>query len=220
MVEVDLLKSLPLLSSIDNIDGYMNSRGIDIRTYHKGVTVRNHSDPCTTLDVVLSGNLAAYTLADNGSATTVFEFTSGSILGANLIFAEDNRYPLDIFCRSNCVIAHITQAVVEQFLHNYSFAIEYIKSMSRNSQGLNQKVVMYSHKTLRDNITDYLKTQAEVQHSNRVVLPVSKKELADFFGVQRPSLFRELKRMKEDGLIEITNRTVTMVQQRKKSTSD
>jgi len=40
------------------------------------------------------------------------------------------------------------------------------------------------------------------------LLPITKKQLADYFGVQRPSLFRELKRMKDEGLIEIANKKI------------
>ncbi|MDD3253809.1 MAG: helix-turn-helix domain-containing protein [Lachnospiraceae bacterium] len=34
--------------------------------------------------------------------------------------------------------------------------------------------------------------------------------MADYLGVQRPSLFRELKKLKEEGIIEINNRTITI----------
>ena len=50
---------------------------------------------------------------------------------------------------------------------------------------------------------DYLKQQSIIQGSSKIVLPFSKKELADYLGVQRPSLFRELKKMKDEGIIEI-----------------
>ena len=36
------------------------------------------------------------------------------------------------------------------------------------------------------------------------------KELADYLGVQRPSLFRELKKMKDEGIIEISKRTIRL----------
>jgi CRP-like cAMP-binding protein len=213
MNDLDTLKMMPLFSEVSDIAGYISNRGICFQRYNKGVTVYNHSESCASLDVVLSGNLIAYFLAENGSATTVFEFGPGSILGANLLFAEINKYPLNIYCLSDCALAHIDKAAVKELLHNYGFVMEYIKSLSRNSQGLNQKIAMYSQKTLRDNLIDYLKVQSEVQNSNVIFLQSSKKELADYFGVQRPSLFRELKRMKEEGIIEIKNRTIIILHQ-------
>ena len=211
MNEPDILKMMPLFSSVGDVDGYISNRSICFQRYNKGATVYNQAENCTSIDVVLSGNLIAYSLAENGSATTVFEFDPGSILGANLLFAEINKYPLNIYCLSDCVLTHIDKAAVKELLHNYVFAMEYIKSLSRNSQGLNQKIAMYSQKTLRGNLMDYLKVQSEIQNSNVIFLQSSKKELADYFGVQRASLFRELKRMKDEGIIEVKNRTITIL---------
>jgi CRP-like cAMP-binding protein len=79
-----------------------------------------------------------------------------------------------------------------------------------NSQGMNRKITMLTQKTLRENIMDYLKQQSIIQGSSEIVLPFSKKELADYLGVQRPSLFRELKKLKEEGVVEIDNRTIRL----------
>ena len=56
---------------------------------------------------------------------------------------------------------------------------------------------------------DYFKQQTIIQKSSVILLPMSKRQLADYLGVQRPSLFRELKKLKEEGIIEINNRTIT-----------
>ena len=97
-------------------------------------------------------------------------------------------------------------------LHDYDFVMLYIKSLSQNSLGLNHKIAMFSRKTLRQNILEYLLQQSITQHSQTVKLPFSKKkEFADYLGVQRPSLFRELKKMQLDGVISIDNRKITVL---------
>jgi Mn-dependent DtxR family transcriptional regulator len=73
-------------------------------------------------------------------------------------------------------------------------------------------LLLFSRRNLRKNILDYLKQQVILQGSNRVHLPISKKEWADSLGVQRPSLFRELKKMREEGLIGVENRIITVMQ--------
>jgi CRP-like cAMP-binding protein len=211
MDNINLLKSIPLFSELGELQPYIDEHEVILQTYSKGATVHNQNDDCTTLDVVLSGSLVAYALSENGSSTIMFEFKKDNIIGANLLFAEQNFYPLNIYCLSDCQLAHIKKDAVLEFLHNYDFVMKYIKSLSQNSQGLNQKIAMFSQKTLRENILDYLKKQVVLQKSDRIILPISKKELADFLGVQRPSLFREFKKMKEEGIIEIQNRTVLIM---------
>ena len=75
---------------------------------------------------------------------------------------------------------------------------------------MNERIAMYTQKTLRENLVDYLSALSIAQNSSTVILPITKKELADYFGVQRPSLFRELRRMKDEELIEINNRIIKL----------
>jgi len=69
---------------------------------------------------------------------------------------------------------------------------------------------MLTQKTLRENLLDYLKQQSIIQDSSKIVFSFSKKELADYLGVQRTLLFRELKEMKNEGIIEINDRTIQL----------
>ncbi|MPN41834.1 hypothetical protein SDC9_189389 [bioreactor metagenome] len=141
----------------------------------------------------------------------MFEFKKDSIIGANLLFATNNIYPLNIYCSSECKLIHIEKTVVEKLLHNYDFVMSYVRSLSQNALGLNHKIAMFSRKTLRQNIYEYLLQQSISQQSQTVYLPFSKKEFADYLGVQRPSLFRELKKMQFDGIISIDNRKIKIV---------
>ena len=178
--------------------------------YAKGATVHRQHDRCAALDVVLSGELVAYSLAENGSAVTLFEFKEGGIIGANLLFADNNAYPLNIYTATPCTLLHMTKEAVEALLHGHDFTMRYIKSLSLNSQGMNRKITMLTQKTLRDNLMDYLRHQSLLQGSSDVSFN-QQKELADYMGVQRPSLFRELKKMKGDGLIDISNRFIKIL---------
>ncbi len=194
MKHEQLLNDVPLLAPVSDKRKAKVFPAVRIKNYAKGATVHDQGEECRALDVVLAGGLVAYSLAENGSATVLFEFRKDSVIGANLLFADGSRYPLSIYCLSDCTLAHIGRETVEELLHDYGFVMQYVRSLSRNSQGLNRKMLLFSRKNLRKNILDYLKQLMALQGSNRVRLPVSKKEWADSLGVQRPSLFRELSR--------------------------
>ena len=161
-----------------------------------------------TVDVVLSGDLVAYSLSDNGSAVMLFEFKENGIIGANLVFGDDDTYPLSIYAVNACTLLHMTKRAVVELLRGHDFVLHFVKSLSTNAQGMNQKIAMLTQKKLRENLLEYLRKQAVYQDSQAIRLPISKKELADYLGVQRPSLFRELKKMKDEGLIDVSNRTI------------
>lgn len=213
MKDIDFIKCVSIFKSVTDIELLVSQDQIKIKKYSKGETLYNQGCLCNSLDIVVMGSLTAYSLAENGSSPIMFEFKKDSIIGANLLFATNNIYPLSIYCSSECKLIHIEKIAVEKLLHNYDFVMSYVKSLSQNSLGLNHKIAMFSRKTLRQNIFEYLSQQSLTQQSQTVYLPFSKKEFADYLGVQRPSLFRELKKMQLEGIISINNRKITMLKQ-------
>lgn len=199
------LNTIPLFENVD-----MGDIAYSVKSFTKNQTVYNRGNQCSTIDIVLSGSLVAYSLSQNGNENIVFNFNKYSVIGANLLFGTVNRYPLNIYCTSDCELISISKSEVCNLLNDSSFAMNFIKNISLNSQGMNKKIAMLVGKSLRENITYYLITLSVEQHSNIVMLPMSKKQLADYFGVQRPSLFRELKLMKDEGLIEIDNKKIVL----------
>lgn len=212
-VSVERILGLSLLREADpeRIGRFVSEHQMFVRKYPKGATVHRQGDACETLDVVLSGSLAAYSLSDNGSAVSMFEFREGGMIGANLLFGESGAYPLNIYSVAACELMHIRRDAVEELLHGHDFVMRYIRSLSQNSLGMNRKITMLTQKTLRENILDYLRQQAILQGTSALRLPVTKKELADHMGVQRPSLFRALKKLSDEGVLRIENRTIRLM---------
>lgn len=209
---IEKIRTIPLFSQLppDELAPLISGNQLYLKNYSKGATVYNQKDSCKTLDVVLSGSLVAYSLLENGSAMTMFEFSKGQILGANLLFGDTGIYPFTIYCMFDAQILHVTKKAAADFLHNYHFTMQFIEMLSHNSQKLNRRITMATQKTLRENLLEYLRQQSVLQHSNSIVLPISKKQLADYLGVQRPSLFRELKNLKDEGTIDVSNRTIRL----------
>ena len=83
------LRRMPLLLTVDDMDRYLAERSIYFQRYNKGVTVHSHSESCNSLDVVISGKLIAYSLAENGSMTTIFEFSPGQYSRSKLAFCRE-----------------------------------------------------------------------------------------------------------------------------------
>ena len=209
-MEIDQLRRIPLLANSDSgiLNWCIEEKQIFSLKYSKGSIVHRQRERCTTVDVVLSGGLVAYSLSENGSAVTLLEFKENGIVGANLMFGDNDTYPLNIYAVTACTLLHITKRAIVELLRGHDFVMQYIKSLSMSAQGMNRKIAMLTQKTLRENIMDYLRHQALLQGSADVHLPISKKELADYMAVQRPSLFRELKKMKAAGLIDVSNRII------------
>lgn len=198
--------------SLDEISELIKTNIIQIKTYKKGQTLHCQGNQCNVIDIVLSGSLTSYNLAENGAIIGMFNFTENSLIGCNLLFSNINKYPLNIYCTSTCKIAHIDKDNVSKLLsENKTFMFEYIKAISNYSLNMNSKMLTFARKNLRESLLSYLKKEAQIQQSNIIILPISKKQLADELGVQRPSLFRELKKMRDEHVIDYDSKSITLL---------
>lgn len=207
---ISRIRKIPLFARLpeDKLHSMMWNNQLYCKKYSKGATLYNQGDPCKTMDIVLEGGFLAYSLSEKGSEMTVFEFSEGENIGANLLFGNDHAYPLTIYCSADAQVLHLTKEAVSYFLRDHGFALQLVGILSYRSQELNRKVIMATQKTLRENLLEYFRQQALLQNTDTILLPISKKQLADYLGVQRPSLFRELKKLKEEGIIEVLNRRI------------
>ena len=66
-------------------------------------------------------------------------------------------------------------------------------------------------KSVRDKVMSYLEWQSTVNNSKTFEINLDRRLLADFLGVERSALSRELSRMKKDGLIDYHKSSFTLL---------
>ncbi|MDD4570826.1 MAG: Crp/Fnr family transcriptional regulator [Tepidanaerobacteraceae bacterium] len=182
-----------------------------ISKYKRNNIIYIQNEKCNTMDVILEGELAVQKIDENGGILTISNFFAGDVVGGNLLFSRRNTFPMTITCKSDCSILHIKkELVIELCQNNKDFLIKFLRSISDKALILTDKIKFISMKTVRQRIIDYLTFEYFYQKSPVIYLNTSKKELAERFGIQRPSLSRELNKMRAEGLIEFDAKTITI----------
>jgi CRP-like cAMP-binding protein len=182
-----------------------------IKQYNKGEIIHLQNEVCNCLDIILVGTASVQKIDENGNILTISTFSSSDIMGANLLFSSRNYYPMTVVAKSDVVVLHMQrELILELCQNNMSFLIELIKAISDKTIILTDKIKSISLKTIRQCIIDYLKYEYHIQKNNVIKLDMSKKEMAERFGIQRPSLCRELNKMKKDGLVEYDAKSITI----------
>ena len=67
---------------------------------------------------------------------------------------------------------------------------------------LNKKVEYLTIKSMRGKISTYLLEQYRREGDVNITLPLNRNELSDFLNVSRPSMSREMSKMKDEGIID------------------
>lgn len=207
LLHIDLFKGF----TKDELSFLFTENSYIIKNYKKNNVIYFPNEKCSTLDIILKGQVIVQKIESTGNILTIAEFTIGNRLGENLIFAQDNSYPMHIACKSNCIILHINKNLVLKLCHlNNDFLMSFIQAISNKTQILTNKIKSITMKTIRQCIIDFLAYEYYSQKSNKILLSMSKKEMAERFGIQRPSLSRELNKMRKDNLIEFDSKSITI----------
>jgi CRP-like cAMP-binding protein len=86
-----------------------------------------------------------------------------------------------------------------------------LRIISEKALILNRKVEYLTIGSIREKISKFLLEQFKVTGKTTFTLPMNRKELADFLNVSRPSLSREMSRMRDEGIIDFHMATVKII---------
>ena len=109
---------------------------------------------------------------------------------------------------SDTSILRLSPTDLEKLFHSdQSLMMNYIKLLSNIIAQLTKKVRMLSM-SVREKVSLYLIEQSRLQQTKNIILPLSRQELADHFGIQKYSLLRCLNELKQEGVIRVEGRHI------------
>lgn len=209
----DSVKSLTLLRSIEDKDlkEYFEDLSFRTREFGKNQIVHNVDDDCYLLEIILSGRVVIEHIDSTGSLVSIAEFDRGDILGGNLLFSKNPRYPMTITAKEHASMLLIDkQRLFRLFSDNHEFLSSYLTYISEHAVILGDRIRLYANRSIRESVVAFLNEEYAKQQTETILLPISKKALAERIGVQRTSLSRELAKMRQDGLIKLSGKQIRL----------
>ncbi|MGL5634273.1 MAG: Crp/Fnr family transcriptional regulator [Sarcina sp.] len=180
-----------------------------IKTHKEGDVLFIEEEDCEYLSVILDGRVELHKLDSDGNILIVSSFETGNCFGEALLFGDRHQYPMSVVAKTNCVVMHIKRDYIfELCTTNTSFLKELLRMFSNKALILNSKLKQVSMNSLREMISHFLVTKYNQTHNTTITTHMTKKEWAEKLGVRRPSLSRELIKMKNEGLIEYNRKEI------------
>lgn len=212
--EMNALKSCILFQKFneESLNSLLSDPYCSIRHYSKEEVVFLQMDKCEHLSVVIDGTIEIQQNNENGNTLVVTSLVEGNMFGESLLFGDKNSYPMDVVSKDSSTVLHINKAKVTLLLQdNQDFLVSFLKLLSNKAMLLSQKLRQVTSKSLKSMIYEFLLSEYKKQNSLEIKLNMTKQALADRFGVQRPSLSRELIKMKNENIINFDRKTITIL---------
>ncbi|WP_300348162.1 Crp/Fnr family transcriptional regulator [Clostridium sp.] len=205
--KVIALKKCKLFSQFtdEDIKSLLNSGFASLKSYTKEDLLFSEGEQCKFLSVVIDGTIEIQKLDSNGNLLVVATLNKGNVFGENLLFGDRNTYPMSVVSKNNTEVLHINKDYIYKLCStNECFLREILRILSNKALNLSSKLKQVTMKSIREMISSYLLERYESEKNETIKLEFSRKAWADKLGVQRPSLSRELMKMRDAGLIDFS----------------
>lgn len=208
---VELFKGVTCAS----IDAMMSCFRPEVRKFKKGDTILVFEPEIKSLCVLLSGKAHLYCVDSEGEYTLLENY------GVNDIFGEVFTMPYSGLgyvaeADSDCSVMFFKMSTLYGRCPN---ACEHHTRITKNLFGLSARkaqmmalrINMISKKTVRQKLISYFEYLAEKTGSRSFETELSLSQLANYLCVDRTSLMRELRLMREEGLISSSGRKIELL---------
>jgi CRP/FNR family transcriptional regulator, dissimilatory nitrate respiration regulator len=198
------------------LENVFNSISYSVKSFSKGQTIAQREEEVRYLYIVLEGVVKGEMVDFSGKILKIEEIQAPQPLAHAVIFSKKNLFPVDVVALTDCKLLFIPKADVLRLMQsNATILINFLSAVSNRAQFLTKKLWFLSFKTIREKVAYYLLTLAKSETKTTLVLPKSHQELAEFFGVARPSLARVFAEMQEEGIININRREISIIDKKR-----
>lgn len=208
-IDKKILKNNLLFKDINDneFDEVISALDGNIQTFPAGTYIKHAGDALKDICIVLSVEIYAQRIDENGINCILSIFYPGSSFGeSNAI----SKYPLnvDIIAKNDSKILFLAAG---KFFHNSdkrfsAVTVKALKNLSlvlaRKHQHLLDKIEDRVHRSTRQRLQDYLSEQYHINQMREFTIPLDRQDLADYLFVDRSAMSKELGKMKEEGLIQ------------------
>lgn len=211
---ISQLKNTQIFKSISEEEIEKIIKEVPFRTvdYKKGEVLFWEGDKCTGIGIVLEGEVEIHKGAIMGKKITITQIKPGDMFGEAIVFSTTHEYPATVEALLDSKILFISKENILMMCSNHvQFVEKFMEILSNKILILNNKLSLLSLKSIRQKILFYI--IKESKDKKVMSIDITKQEFSEILGVERPSLSRELIKMKEENIIDIKGKNIKILSQ-------
>jgi len=212
-MDFTLLENAPLFKklSFDEIKNFLDGIPYQLRKYNAGSMIAHTGEEVKSLMIVLNGVVKGEMVDYSGKVIKIEDMPAPHSLAAAFIFGSRNLFPVNVVAVTDATIFSISkQEFLKLLTRDKRILINFLNMVSDRSQFLSEKIKFLNFKTIRGKLAQFI-LQRIVKDKANIVLEMTQNDLADFFGVARPSIARALGEMEDEGIIEARNKKIRII---------
>mgnify|MGYP000890736703 FL=1 len=193
--------------SLDEISSLVSCLCPVIQNFGRNDFIVKSGDEFHSIGIVLEGEASVYKETLSGNRFLINKVQAGEMFGEIAAFAKQKRWPSIVQANTAVTVCFIPKdKIVGRCCSVCSYHTRLIHNMigivSERALMLRKKIDYISIKTMRSRLCTFLYEYYLNCGTNIFRIQMNRGQLAEFLNVSRPSMSRELSRMKDEGIID------------------
>ena len=184
----------------DTIKDILEKTKYEIKKYSLDEPIAFRGDEVKGLYVILKGTLTTEMLTEEGNVIKIEELVKSDVIASAFIFGDRNCFPVDLRVKEKAEVLFIERKEFLKLLFSQEQILEnFLNEVSNKTQLLTTKIWNnFNNKTIKKKFCNYVNRK---QEKGEFIIE-NLGALAEFFGVERPSLSRVLSDLVKDEKLE------------------
>lgn len=208
------LTDTPLFQEItqEGITHMMGCLSPKVRHYTKQDLITVEGMPFEGIGILLEGRALITRSNEAGESILMDHVLPGQIFGEMIAFSSRTTWPATVVADSEVAVMFLDKNSFVSQCHqvcswHQQLMLNLMRIISNKALFLNRKVNYLSIKSMRAKLSKLLLEFSKDQNGKMIHMPFNRNEMAEFLNVSRPSMSRELARMKKENLIDYHQNT-------------
>ena len=201
---INNIKDNALFSGIsgEELEELLKHLNYYIKRYPKGSIISQEDDNCNAIGLLLQGTANIERIYPSGKSIVMKKLSCGDVFGEALIFSKTTTYPVTVMANSNCIVGYLNKEdIIKLFSLNDIILENFLMLLSDKVIVLNNKIKSISLKNIKQKVADYILQEYKSQ----------KQLIVNFIGIPRPSLSRELIKLRKEKIIDFDRNNITIL---------
>ena len=189
--------------SFQDQDKLLNDFKARSSSFSKGVTIMSNLRSTKDFNIVKSGTIDIIRFNYNGTRTIIETLEEDDVFGN---FSSATQEDLYVIAETDAeIISFNYDQIFQRYSKNidlhYQFNENVVKILANKLQATNHRIQILTEKTIRNKLLNYFNSLYKKNLSKNITIPFSLTNLADYLSIDRSAMMRELKNLKDEGLI-------------------
>ena len=182
--------------------------------FQPGQTICAYGGSGGEVGVLIRGQAALVRLDRTGTRTILEQVEAGGIFGEELAFTPDLGDWLEVVSGGESEVlfmeySHLMKRCEKACAHHSKLVQNMFRLLAGHTRQLSRRVEVLSRRSIREKLQCYFQICRLEAGGDEFTLPFTLSALADYISTDRSAMMRELKKMREEGLVRIQGRQVT-----------